>query len=226
MRAVIGISVVLASALCLQLGFWQLNRAEEAEARSTTVRERAAREPVIIEGLGPADTSFLYRRAVALGRFEPKHSFWVEDRKKGGRRGFHQVVPLHIVGSELRLLVNRGWMAGPEAPLDLNGEVMEVEGLLVRPAIPALQLSGSKTVFGDRWPYVDPERYAEERGVPVAPFILVGDARLAGELLKAEIGRAEKWGMHIGYALQWFAFSILMLLFLMVLGRTRQREDK
>ncbi|WP_303904701.1 SURF1 family protein [Thiohalomonas denitrificans] len=226
MRALIGIGVVLVSALCLQLGFWQLDRAEEAEAQSAMVQEQAAREPVIIEGSETVGTDLLYRRAVARGRFETKHHFWVESRKPDGRRGLHHIVPLHVAGSELRVLVNRGWVTNQEAPVGRDRQPTEVEGLFVRPAIPALQLTGSNQVFGDRWPYLEPKRYAREHGVSVAPFVLVEDSRLAGELLDAELGRADKWGMHIGYALQWFAFAVLSLLFLMVLGKSRQREKR
>ncbi|SCZ53569.1 SURF1 family protein [Thiohalomonas denitrificans] len=224
MRALIGIGVVLLSALCLQLGFWQLHRAEEAEVRSAMVREQANREPVFIKGVETAGAELFYRRALARGRFEMKHRFWVEGRRPDGRQGLQYIVPLHIAGSELRVLVNRGWVARPETSVTRARQPAEIEGLLVRPAVPTLQLTDSNKAFGDRWPYLDPERYARSHNVAVAPFVLVEDSRLAGELLKAELGRADKRGMHIGYALQWFAFAVLLLLFLAVLGKNRQRE--
>ncbi len=225
MRLVIGIGIVLLSALCLRLGFWQLDRAEEAETRSALVRSREALEPVLIEGPQAGGRELLFRRAIVRGRLETDDRFWVADRKQDGRRGFHQIVPLHIADSEMRILVNRGWVPSPHAP---NGEVppiMEIEGLLVRPALPALRLAGREEDFGDQWPYLDPARYAESRDVPVAPLVLVGDKRLARDLLEAEYSRADKWSMHIGYALQWFAFAVLSLLFLVVLAKTSQKAD-
>ena len=80
-----------------------------------------------------------YRRITARGRYEPQFQILIDNRTHNGQAGYHVVTPLRVEGSDIRLLVNRGWIPAPaerrETPLiETPAGVVETDGIAARAA--------------------------------------------------------------------------------------------
>lgn len=226
-RHLAALLVLLLIPVFARLGVWQLDRAEEGEALAQEVRARVLQPPLELEAVLSDAEAAVYRHALARGSFEPAHGVLLDNHKQDGWLGFHVIVPFRLAGSDVRVLVNRGWQPRDEALRAAFSEESEVRGILMRPSRPALVLGKAGEPgahWGDVWPYLDIAYFSRLRGYPVQPLVLVEDPRVAREVTEAAIAAGDKWGMHIGYAVQWFAFAILALVLAGVLWRKPREE--
>ena len=99
-------------------------------------------------------------------------------------------------------------MAGaPEETIEINGEV-DI------PSPPALVLRGgadAAAAWGNRWPYLTVDLFAAGAPYPVEPFVILqvpGDPYGFQRSWPKEL---PKEGMHLGYAIQWFAFAVIAM---------------
>jgi len=209
--------------LFARLGLWQLDRAEQSRNVTQMVRNRATLPPVVVNNGIAGESDLAYRVAIAEGRFEPNKAIFLDGKKETGKLGYHLVVPFHLEGGRQRILVNRGWVSEPE-PLTNRAHSTRIRGVLIRPTVPPLRLGNGKSGKGQILPYLDLESYSGSHDHPVEPLILLEDGKLSDEALSRGLDRADKWGMHIGYAIQWFVFSFLAGV-LMMLAPSRQRRQ-
>ena len=167
-----------------------------------------------------------------MGRFEQAHQLFLENRKYQGRNGYHVVTPLKMDNSDIRVLVNRGWV--PLAPdrralptVETPANAIEVSGIAHIPAPPALALNqDSPRLQGPvRWPYLTIERFAGAVDYPVQPFVILQSPDDAHGFVRAWPRPVPNDAMHIGYALQWFAFAAIALIIYLRLSVTRNRSS-
>src|SRR5690606_30438042 len=138
--AVATVLVLILAAVCVRLGFWQLDRLEQRRARNAALAEALARPPLQLDGdslaavLGDPE-GYLYRRVRVRGEYAPEAGVVQRGRSLHGRPGVYLFTPLRISGSRWAVMVNRGWAPSPDAlsidprPLAEPG-VREVEGIL------------------------------------------------------------------------------------------------
>ncbi|MCK7577921.1 MAG: SURF1 family protein [Chromatiales bacterium] len=90
-----------------------------------------------------------FRRVLAHGRYEPGYQILIDNRVHQGRAGYHVLTPLRLGISDMRVLVNRGWVpvgAGPRAAAlgpSPDGEI-EVAGIAAVPVTGGFRL-GART---------------------------------------------------------------------------------
>jgi len=216
LRPVSTLVVMLAVGLFCGLGVWQLDRAGQKRALAERLEQRRQMPPYELLGEAAASADELeFRTLVARGRFHPEKQIFIENRKHRGENGFHVLSPLGVEGSGRFLLVNRGWVAAaPDLALPRVATpegVVEVRGEAVVPSPPALDLRPDR-LPGDqrRWPFVTLEGYAAWSGLSLHPFMLLQSGDEAG-FVRAWQRPLPSDGMHIGYAIQWFAFALIAL---------------
>jgi surfeit locus 1 family protein len=150
----------------------------------------------------------------ARGRLLEERTIYIENRKHQGRNGFHVVSPLHVENDGRHLLVNRGWIAAQEksAPPGMAAAAAEltVSGRADIPSAPALELQFQVDGAERVWPYLTLERYAAWSGLELFPFILLQTDEDDSGLVRQWPRPATEDGMHIGYAIQWFAFAAIV----------------
>jgi len=225
--------VAAAVALFVVLGLWQLERAEEKRAIAETLRTRAELPAKRLDETPVKNIEALrFRTLTATGAYEPDGQILLENRRNGHRNGFHVITPLRIAGSDLRVLVNRGWIPADAAgqPTDAPAPPGEltVIGETHIPEAPALALhdgSDAAISWGERWPYLTLDLYAATVNYPIQPVVILLDPETKGGFVRNWPREFPKEGMHIGYALQWFAFAVIALAIYLRLSVTR-RQDK
>lgn len=213
--------------LFLSLGVWQLDRAEQKRDLAATLAARAELPVLSLTGLVEDPEVLHYRRVQVDGVFEAEGQVYIENRRRGGSNGFHVITPLRMTGSEVRVLVNRGWIPAkpdggltaapvPEGPVVVTGEA-EV------PAPPALNLAGATgaAAWGERWPYLTVALYQARVRYPLLPLVVLQAAGDPGGFVREWPRPAADDTMHLGYAVQWFAFAVIALVIYLRLSLER-----
>lgn len=199
--------------LLLSLGFWQLDRAEEKRGLGETINQRNAMPAHnLTQQEIPADQAE-HRQVAAQGRYLFTKQILIENRKHQGKRGYHVITPFYIEQLDRYLLVNRGWIEKPsDTTTNINtpttNQPSHVSGIAVIPKPPAIDLKFTP-VDNKSWPYLTLNLYSQWSGLKLFPFLLLQDKN-------APLGYERNWprlssndAMHLGYAIQWFAFAII-----------------
>ena len=216
--------VLLAVPVMVRLGFWQLDRLAQKRAYIVLVQERLNAPPQPLrspQDLAGGPETWRFRRVVVEGEFDFAHQVAVRNRFWQGHVGYHLLAPLRLRGSEYAILVDRGWIP-PEkydpalwAQYDEPG-IVRVQGYLMESEtspggsdVPAR--SGSRLVYwadvkalGAQIPYpLLPAVLLQE---PLSPVESSGTVYPVREGLRLDLSE----GPHLGYAIQWFLFSVLL----------------
>lgn len=221
------LAAVLFAMLCA-LGFWQLDRAAGKE--ETQARFEAARGIVLDEtALGGAPPEFA--RIAIGGRYDAARQFLQDNRTYRGRAGYHVLTPFRTARHGA-VLVNRGWVPAdpdrttlpavdpPRGELRLRGTVrLPREDLFVL---------GDTGYAGSGWPRVvqrvELDAMRSYLGYPLAEWLVALDPA-------ASHGYVRDWtaapGLtperHRGYAFQWFALAVALLVIWVAVNLKRSR---
>lgn len=221
--------VLVVAAVCVRLGFWQLDRLEQRRERNALLA--AAMEAPVLSLTGDSlravmadPESYLRRRVRLRGTFDPRGTALLRGRARQGAPGVHLVTPLRIGGGEKAVLIDRGWVPAPDAttvdPRRFHrAGTVEVEGYL------DILSSGStedaqpfRAVTDDfavpTYQRLNLTAYSQDYPVDLLPFYIERtSAGLASEgaPFGAPPPRLDE-GPHLGYAIQWFSFAAIAVI--------------
>lgn len=201
---------------CIRLGFWQLSRLRERQARNAVVAARLLTPPVAFREVVRDSASARYRKVRATGRFDYANEVILASRSRNGAPGVHLLTPLIVAEGEPAILVNRGWVySGNGMDLDRarwrEGDTAVVEGFVesftsgAGPVVSASRPRVTRSLRRDAIAAMVP--------YPLAPFVIVQrlGADQTGEVNhphRLDLPTLDE-GAHMGYALQWFAFALI-----------------
>ncbi len=215
-RFLLPVVSVIAAAVCIRLGFWQLARLEERRSFNREVEARLALPEVDFGELDPEDSA--YRRVRVAGRFDFAHEIVLVARSLRGSPGVYVVTPL-LVDSTRAVLVERGWVPSPDArSVELEAFVeagsAKIEGVVLPARYPGRRPTASR--YGE-WPirmrFLDPPLLDSLLPYAVSDMVVrrvkTPEGLAAGMSLVPlpELGE----GPHLSYAVQWFAFAAIAL---------------
>lgn len=216
-------------ALTLALSNWQLNRAHEKEELAARFELLARDPPVSLTAAEVSAADVEGRRVTARGRFEPEYAVLIDNRIRRGVAGYHVLMPLAIDGRR-HVLVNRGWIGGtgdrgrlPEVKTPAG--TVEITGLAVTPSRRFLELSAN-AAEGKVWQNLTLERYRQAVPIPLQPVVIQQESPL-------DDGLAREWdppdlgvNVHYGYAFQWLALALTILVFYLVTHVRRRPPEE
>lgn len=231
-RLVTTLAAAAGIAVTLALAYWQLNRAHEKEGRAAQLEALAKTPPVSLAAAEARAEDIEWRQVTVSGRFEPRYGVLIDNRIRRGVAGYHVVMPLEIGGAGgstgRYVLVNRGWIAGnPERArlpeVRTPAGTVEIAGLAVTPSRRFLELS-SRVAEGSVWQNLTLERYREAFPLALQPVVIQQESPL-------DDGLAREWDppnhgvdKHYGYAFQWLALALTILVFYLVTHVRRAAE--
>jgi surfeit locus 1 family protein len=144
----------------------------------------------------------------------------LDNRQENGQPGVHVITPLRIEGSEMRILVNRGWVGWSQGRSVLpvvatpSGRV-KIIGLAAVPSSKKFFLMPDHPEAQIKlWSRIDLPRFEKMVGHPLQPVVLQqtgGDS--SDTLVRHWAPPEDRVGMHRGYAFQWFGMAVALLLF-------------
>ncbi|MDT8363883.1 MAG: SURF1 family protein [Nitrosomonas sp.] len=223
---------MLAIALFIRLGYWQLSRAEEKEIRFSQL-ETYARQPAIAMPTTLVDLKSLrYRRAEVRGYFVPQLIALLDNKVHNGTVGYHVLMPLRIENSDMHVLVNRGWIPAGANRMHLpeistSDEYVRIVGTVVSPDVKTIALSENQ-VSGKVWQSFEFSHYQEMTDIELQPLMLLQheDTNLMADGLIRKWERPDSGSSrNIGYAVQWFSLAAVTLLIYIVLNVKRKNSE-
>lgn len=224
--AVPPLAAALLVALFTSLGFWQLDRA--AEKRALEAAFETGGEPREVQ---PGIESAPFERLEATGRWLADRQFLIDNIVQEGRLGHYVITPLELEPGEPLLLVNRGWVpreGDTGAALELAHGAATVTGRAGR--LPRVGIRpGEAFAGGSGWPrhanFPTEEEIAGALGREVLPFVLLADPDPASGMLRRWQPVAMGPARHVGYAVQWFALALAVVVVTIVVYRRRSKKQ-
>ena len=239
--------MVVVAAVCVRLGFWQLDRLAQRRAFNDELGAALAAPPTTLDQVLAGD-DVAYRRVTVTGTWAAADEVILYGRALESRPGNHVLTPL-LIGDGRAVLVDRGWVPSAIAAPPLTGDeaaaagVVTVEGIVV----PADDGASDDERDAGQPDAGEPDAGEPDAGEPdVRPeqvrTIEVGvldptiDADLVDGvyiLLQHQTPRQERpipatlpertEGPHLSYAIQWFTFAAIALIGYGVLARRKAR---
>lgn len=218
--------VIAGVAICIRLGIWQLDRLawrrefnQRAEAQITA--------PVLNfnQNLVPDQLYEMEYRSVSVtGSYDFSQEILLRNQVYDSRLGYHVFTPLKIDGSELAILVERGWIPFDEASPGARGKFYEpgqvtVKGILRRSLDQPDVVGGSPNptlapgeTHIDAWSYINLDQIQQQTSLKLAAVYLQQSPDPAWTKMpyrEVKIPEISE-GPHMGYALQWFSFATIL----------------
>jgi surfeit locus 1 family protein len=197
----LAVVAVVAAAICVRLGLWQLDRLQQRRARNSAAAARLALPPIAVRAGTSADSA-RQRRVTAHGVYDFAAEQSWPGRSFEGTPGVALITPLRLADGAA-VLVDRGWAPSPDA--------FHVEHSLYREPDTA-------TVTGIAM--IPPRGRGDVSVTGFLPFIVELDGPdPASRLPRRWPAPAFDNGPHLSYAIQWFSFAVIALVGTAVLIR-------
>jgi surfeit locus 1 family protein len=209
--------------VCARLGIWQLHRLQERRALNRAALVERTQPPLELDLDDAAATVSVNRRARVSGRYDHARDIVLRGRVYQGVPGVEIVSPLVNRSGTAAVLVNRGFVPTPDASTISTqayqepGEV-HVAGI----AFPISSGGGAPIGHGGHatWAKLDRDLLQTRFPYPIRSIYIQetpdsGSARFPRPLEPPPLDD----GPHLSYAIQWFAFSAMAVIFGFIIGR-------
>ncbi|MBK5103458.1 MAG: SURF1 family protein [Burkholderiales bacterium] len=211
-----GVAALAAIALTLSLGNWQSSRAEEKLALGRNLDDAARRVQLALPP-SPVDAhDYEFARVSARGEYSARHTVLLDNKVLRGVAGYQVLTPLKIVGGDMNVLVNRGWVAAGTRrdilpQISTPAGITAVEGIALVPGSHIFEL-GTTTEEGIVWQNLVLARYAKWSGLKLQPVVLQQTSAAADGLERVWARPDTGADKHRGYAFQWYALATTILI--------------
>jgi surfeit locus 1 family protein len=224
---------VVGTALLMQLGFWQLGRAEQKQ----TLLDQYARNQQTQVEITPQNAAALarYQRGQVTGRYDPSHQILLDNMPSHtGQPGYRVLTPLDTAAGWL--LVDRGWLPMGSTRTELpdiavgDGE-RTITGTIDDLPRAGLDLELPPVAANVPWPRLlsFPKQAALEQQLGrklISGLLLLDASQPEGYDRVWEAHLGFKPERHIGYAVQWFALAAAaVIIFIIISFRTKKATD-
>lgn len=229
------IAVAVLLPLFLYMGYWQLQRAEEKRALQAEYDTRANGPAVQVERQVQGVEALRFYRIVATGRYETDRQILIDNRVHQGRVGYHVITPLRLENSEVRLLVNRGWVSIGEGrdrlpAVDAPAGLQQVSGVATVPAEKYFTLREPDPLdhgWQRVWQNMDMARYRAAVPFPMQPVVVLLDPASGAGGFTREWSRLDAGiSVHQGYAFQWFMLAAGLAAIYLFMSLRRRGVDQ
>jgi surfeit locus 1 family protein len=204
--------------LLLNLGFWQLNRADEKRVLIEKQAQSMKAAPIQLSVLTEDNLENLrYRKAIVSGHYDITQQFLLDNQIVKGKAGYFVLTPFIIDAGKKAVLFNRGWIAANQnrsilpdvgfkklEDLHISGRINHFPSVGIKLTGAAIPTQTSPALVQ----IVDTQILAKKLGYPLFSFQLELDAEMAD-------GYTRQWltttlmppQQHFGYAIQWFGLA-------------------
>ena len=219
------------------LGFWQIDRADQKNNLNTNYTDRQKEVPIVLNKFNALDekTSLLWRKVELDGTFLNNQNIILDNQIFNQNAGFNIITPLKIEDSELIVLVNRGWypnLKNRETIPNINNISgnQNLKGHIADFPVSGIKLGNNNIetlnsqIF--RFQRLEVSELNYFLSANVLPYMIYLDPIIDKEFygnFKLPAPDSEK---NYGYAFQWFAFAVTLLIIFIRLSMTRKANGK
>jgi len=237
-RWIIAALVMLAAVVVfVRLGFWQLDRLAQRQAHNAAVQAQAS-QPVLNLNQAALDdlAAMEYRSVSVTGEYDHSAEMVLRNQVWNNTLGVQILTPLKIAGTDQTILVNRGWAPYDLADLPQRAQLNQpgtvtVRGILRSPTERPRYVAAEPTLapgenMRHTWYTLDLPAMQKQSSVNLLPVYLL-EAPLEPQTappyrMIPELELDE--GPHLGYAMQWFFFALVVLVGFPVFALRQARE--
>lgn len=214
--------------MLISLGVWQLDRAAQKRELEAAYIAQQAQPPVQLHRDTLSELPD-YRRVVAVGKFDRDHTWLLDNKQREGRVGYEIIVPFYLRDGGV-VLVNRGWIQGaelranlPRIPYPPDEQTFFSEqtlfGEIVTPSHhPLLNAEAAAPTWPRVVMAIEPGAMGEQLGQALPSRYLRLDEASPGALITQWQAVNLSAAKHSGYALQWFAMAIALVIWFVVVN--------
>lgn len=208
-----GLLVAALVALFVSLGLWQWRKAEAKTRLQAELDERSQGALITMAGTLVDGDSLRFRHVMAQGEYDGQHQILIDNRLYQEQAGYHVLTPLRLAGTEMHVLINRGWVPAPAdhrvlPVVPVPSGPVQITGVAVVPSSRFFTLGDPAVADWEAvWQNLDLERFRKGVPYPVQPVVLQLDAAVSGGFVRDWPRPDERAERHRSYALQWFGFA-------------------
>ncbi|HTD06058.1 SURF1 family protein [Undibacterium sp.] len=214
--------------LGVSLAQWQTRRAHEKEQIDLQMHQRGLLEPLILGAKPVAAADVAYRHVKVSGQFVAAWPLYLDNRALHGAAGFYVMMPFKIEGSDMHVLVARGWQPrnaqdrSKMPPLATPQGVVQIEGIARENIDRVMQLGQPTAVTpGAILQNVSAADVAQQARLPMQDLILEQTSASPDGLQRDWPLPSAGADKHRAYAFQWYALSLMAIIFFVVTGYRR-----
>jgi len=212
------ILAILGISLFFSLGTWQVNRAGVKEKLQHDIESRQNQPSFTLQRSIDNISSKSFVPVKALGHYDAKYEILIDNEIQQGKAGYHVLTPLILSDDQSVIMVNRGWvplgrsrdvlpeLTAPAGSLVIHGRISPHKSK------PALILDQGNIEPGKVWQFFDFEKYTKYTGYNLLPVVILLDKKSSDGYIRNWPKYTSKVGMHIGYAVQWYVFAVIVLI--------------
>jgi len=225
--------VILGASLLLNLGLWQLERAEEKRLIENDIANRKTQSPIQLTALESKDDKAYYHVAIT-GYFDNTKSLFLDNRIINGQPGFEVLQPLVI--DHRSILVNRGWIPWPRTrnvlpDIPNQSGIRTITGIVYIPGeafVLEEDILDAKTAWPKMIQALDMQKlqavYADT-GLTIASWVLREDPGNQDFYTREWTYVSMPPARHVSYAVTWFGLALaLVIIYIVVLIRTKEKD--
>lgn len=217
----------------LNLGFWQLDRAEEKRELIELFKKQNDSGPLLIKDNTKIENSFNYRNSQVEGNYISTKLIFIDNKIHQGKTGVYVLTPFKLKNSEYSILVNRGWvpMAADRSYLP---EIQTTTNLL--------KLSGKIKILTEE-PFTVGDQFQSNKGWPaLMQWVNVSEVEKKSKLKllpyiflldkKEQSGFVRNWKPVVmlpekstSYAVQWFSLAFALFVIYIVVNLKKVKSE-
>jgi surfeit locus 1 family protein len=226
-QVVLVVVAALIAAVCIRLGFWQLDRLHGRREINAMLAARGALPPVDLEIADPVGLP--YTNVTVTGTYDPTDEIILSGRSYQDIAGNHVLTPL-VLDDGSAVIVDRGWVpldmasppvtgaaAAPTGPVTIAGLALPPDAISASATSPAPSVVVRIDLGGTDLPYPL---------VPVYVLLQTQDPPQASGIPAPVPPPTLNEGPHLSYAMQWFAFATIAIVGCVVLFRRDRRPAR
>ena len=242
------LSTLILLPLLVYLGCWQLSRFQE-KINLQNELELRIKEPVLNFASFPeiksvfetADSKekasqlflkqFRYRKLLMTGQFLNDRQLLLDNQILDGQLKLRVLTPFQLKDGQKLILVDRGFIPSAKLgddipPLTVSNEVISLIGTIDQIS-QGLQFKKATVVHENPWPlkvqYIDYESLLSDFSLDFYPFIVQIPADSPYAYTVRMLAPKNSSHRHLGYAIQWFAMALAVLIYYGVINCRRYR---
>jgi len=198
------------------LGTWQVFRAIEKQALQENMENKLSEQVLMLDKKTENIESQAFVQVKAIGHYDKKNGILVENIKYKGQIGYHVLTPFILKQDHSVIMVNRGWIAQnrdrnilpvidtPQGEREIHGRISPHKS---KPPL----ILGELDTSAKAWLYFDKDIFEKKMGKEILPVVILQDKDDAFGYIREWPKYEEKVGMHIGYAIHWYVFALIVL---------------
>ncbi len=213
----------------IRLGFWQLDRAEQKNVLNDAYSLRQTDPMVNLNEQNELNDNsvFLWKKVILKGTFQNDQNIILDNQIHQQAAGFNIITPFKIDGTDWAVLVNRGWYKNLNLRslipvISSHTQLMTLQGNIVKFPVGGIALGEENLEVIStriiRVQRIDIGKFNNFYSEKFLPYMIYLDPLIDREYDSNFMLPAPDSDKNYGYAFQWFAFAITLLIIFLRLG--------